>query len=819
MGKNKKYVLVTSFFLAMVVTFLLGNKISAFSLTYDYATNGGSSVEVSTFDYNENDEVSLDNQAYKTDWNFLGWTDEENGIVPLTFFSMPNKDTVLYAIYQYEEITYTASFDKGNASSISKTSESCTIPAKYNNEEIVSSCRIQTPSIVAFENFDVIGFGNDKNNENSLVVNADSSYELSSNINLVAIIKRTFEITFLKNDAEAIMISSTGNSCSVYSLNDSCNIQSYNITPKNAYSALGWNINADDTSSNWSVLTQRTFNGTMSNNYDKVFYAITTPILYTIEYRFNTASLVNNNYDTSYNIETSITLPLVAKYGYTVVGWKPVVNTGNWNVSQIYQDEVSSGKYGIITLEVVLEPINVKVNFELNGGEASSSYKMVSFETKLGDLVTPTKNGYNFIGWYMDELFIHNVTENSLLNWTDKETSIYAKWELEDIVLDNLEGINKTYDSLSNDLTINATHNSNLPFAYKWYKLNETTSSYELVSTCVSKTISFKNVSDSGYYYVLVSLSDDNLQTSTSSNVVKITISPKKVQLINIIPNDKIEDTSTKATVSGGELVGIIGNDDVSFNLISTIILPSNKVGNYTITPSASLTGNDHNNYELEPVEAIEFNIRNKDIQSKNKIVTLTSSEGFNKSYKLYFSNNTNYVENYDIEDTFGKDYYVRKIYQIKLLDNEEEVEYSSVKVKIKISGNLKKATKYKVLVLGKENVVKECKYENGYLTFESSSSATFAIFSNKYKDYTLIIIFSIILFLLVLACLYLLIKQYLKKKKIIKKNKTKEEIKPEIKKEKVNVHEKYLKLAEQKKEENRKQKLEEKIKNKATKK
>lgn len=816
MRNSKKIILICSFFLAMVATFLLGNKIDAFALTYDYSSNGGNGVTTSSLNYNENDEVSLDNIAYKTGWTFIGWTNKENDITPLTFFLMPNEDTTLYAIFRYEPITYTASFAKGNASSVSENTLNCTIPAKYNNEEIENTCSITTPSITSFDNFDIIGFGTDKENEDTFVVGAESIYELSSNVNLYAIIKRTFEITFLKNNAENIIVSSTGNSCSIYSLNDSCNIQSFNITPKTAYNVLGWNINENDVSSNWSVLTQRTFNGTMSNNYDKTFYAITSPISYTIEYRLNNASLVNDDYDSYYNIESTITLPLVAKYGYSLVGWKPIVNTGNWNVSETYQNEVPSGKYGIITLEAILEPVEIKVIFNLNGGTSTSSYKMVSFESELGTLPTPVKNGYIFIGWFIDELFIHNVNESSLLNWnfTNEETNIYAKWDLEEITLDNIEGIEKEYDKNISNIEVMAHHNSNLPFTYKWYKLNENTSSYELTSL-TSNTISLKNVSDSGYYYVSVSLVSDNLQTSTSSNVIKVSISPKKLSLINIIPNDKIEDTSTKATISGGELVGVIGNDDVSFNLISTIILPSNKVGSYSITPSAILIGNDHNNYQLEPINSIIFNIRSKDIQSKNKIVSLTSLEGFNKSYSLYFSDNTNYLENYNIENTFGKDFYARKVYQIKILDNDDEINYASVTIKVKLSGNLKKATKYKVLVLGEENVVKECKYENGYLTFEVPSSTTFAIFSNKYKDYTLLIVLSIILVLLIISCLYLLIKQNVKKKN----KEEKVEVKQTIKEEKKSVHEKYLELGKKKKEENDKQKLEAKIKKKTAKK
>ena len=812
MGKKKCLCFFYSFILAFLFSILLGNKLLALTLTYDYQTNGGNSVTKENNEYNENDEVDLTVSAVKDNWTFLGWSTDQNSTIPLTSFNMPDTDTTLYALYKYEEITYTASFSEGYAS-IDKTSETCTIPAKYNNESIQTTCEITTPTITSIENFEIVGFGLDKDDSSTKVVDSNSSLALSSDVTLEAIIKRTFTIDFIKNKAESITISTTGNTCEVNSLNDSCVIQSYGISAKTGYNVAGWNINEDDTSSSWSVLTERTFYGNMSSSYDSIYYAITPTISYAIDYLFNTASVINNNYDKSYNIESAITLPTVAKYGYVLVGWKPTVSVGNWNVNDTYLNTVPAGKYGIITLEAILNPVDVKINFDYQGGSGNEENRIVKFETKLGALPVPTKPGFTFDGWFLQGDYLHAVDGDDILHWTDKETTIYAKWNINKINLSTISNIKKTYDGEFGQIEVEASHGSGLPLNYRWYKYNEKTDENEFTTISNNSILSIKDVKDNGKYIVVVSLTLDGQTTTEESNVCEVEITPKKVRILGLQTHDRIEDGTKKATISGGILLGVLSGDEVNFSLIEHVILSDSKVGSYQINPSAILVGADSSNYQLETIEPLTFNIRNINIESANELVSMKSLEGFNVDYELWFSNNTNHIDLYDIKDSFGKEYKVRKLYQLKVVDYGTEVEYESVTIKVKLSKQLKKATKYKILLLGEENVVKECKYKDGYLTFEAPSSVQFAIFSDEYIDYTLINILTVILILLVLANIFMLIKRFK-----ITKRKEKKEPKVEVKEEKkVSINDKYLKLDEERKEANRKKKLEEAIEKKKT--
>ena len=810
MGKNKRTILLGTILGTFLFLILGAIKTSAYNITYDYDSNGGTTVQLneSLEEYNENDEVNLSAVASKDGWTFVGWTMDSDGTTPLTTLTMPANDVVLYAIYRYEAIEYTLTLNAGYAT-ISSDSVSCTIPEKYNNETIVTSCEVTTPVITPVENFDVVGFGENKDDSSSKVVDHNTTYQLSSNQSLTAIIKREFEITFIINTAKEIPESTTGNKCEVNSLDDTCIIQSYDIKAKDGYKVAGWNISPNLSSSSWGHLENRTFTGSMSNSYDNVFYAITPAITYTIQYNVAPpASIVGTEYDIEYTADAEIDLPDVGRYGYTFEGWKPEINTGNWNTNEQFKGTVPAGKYGEIKLVAVLEPIEIKLNFDAQGGTLEEPYRMVDFNSKIGTLPIPTRPGFIFISWYQYENYTHEVDETTSLAWTNEETTIYAKWDIKEIAVGEVEKIEKIYDGTASQVTVAVSHESSEPLTFKWYKYNDKTAAYEHTNISNTNTLSIKDVKDNGAYYLEASIDVDNLFTHTFSEVINVNISPKNIQLVDVIPVHKVYDGSKRASLTGGRLVGIIEGDSVSFSLLTTIILPKADVGIYPIIPSASLTGAHKDNYAISETEELNYHIKSETLKSGNEIITYKYEDGFQSNYRVYFSNLSNKIDSYEIDNTFGKDYFARKIYQIKIVEDEKTVNYENVTVKVKLSKKLKQASKYKVLVLGSENVVKDCKYKDGYLTFEASSSVTFAIFSDKYMDYTGIIILSILLVSLMMACAVLIIKQTNFKihhdKKVVspKKEETK----------KVSVHEKYLKLDEENKENKRKQKLENSI-------
>ena len=66
-----------------------------------------------------------------------------------------------------------------------------------------------------------------------------------------------------------------------------------------------------------------------------------------------------------------------------------------------------------------------EVTFETNGGSEVYSIIVENLET-IPNVISPTKEGYTFNGWYLDENFIEKADLNDLV--VDKNLTLYAKW-------------------------------------------------------------------------------------------------------------------------------------------------------------------------------------------------------------------------------------------------------------------------------------------------------------------------------------------------------------------------------------------------------
>ena len=72
-----------------------------------------------------------------------------------------------------------------------------------------------------------------------------------------------------------------------------------------------------------------------------------------------------------------------------------------------------------------LHGTKVVVTFNANGGDATSNSKMISFNSPYGELPTPTKEGFTFLGWFTEN--DEEVTNASIVN-TPNDHTLFAKW-------------------------------------------------------------------------------------------------------------------------------------------------------------------------------------------------------------------------------------------------------------------------------------------------------------------------------------------------------------------------------------------------------
>ena len=113
-----------------------------------------------------------------------------------------------------------------------------------------------------------------------------------------------------------------------------------------------------------------------------------------------------------------ITLPTPTKEGYTFDGWY-TSETGGYKVETPYKPTND------ITLYARWIANKYKITFDGNGATGVPSSKDVTYGEKYGELPTPTKEGYEFDGWYKEDGT--KVTKDDIVDITG-ETKLIAGW-------------------------------------------------------------------------------------------------------------------------------------------------------------------------------------------------------------------------------------------------------------------------------------------------------------------------------------------------------------------------------------------------------
>ncbi|MBO4902398.1 MAG: InlB B-repeat-containing protein [Lachnospiraceae bacterium] len=186
------------------------------------------------------------------------------------------------------------------------------------------------------------------------------------------------------------------------------------------YTFTGWNTKAGGGGTGYtdqeSVFNLAAANGTVH------LYAQWKANKYTVYYDPQGGSLSQSSKTVTYD-STYGTLPTPSRTGYTF---------GNWYTAATGGDPVSSGTKVTIasdhTLYARWTANSYTVTFDANGGSVSPSTKSVTYGSAYGDLPKPTRQGYDFDGWYTVKDAGTKVTKDTQVQ-TAKAHTLYAKWK------------------------------------------------------------------------------------------------------------------------------------------------------------------------------------------------------------------------------------------------------------------------------------------------------------------------------------------------------------------------------------------------------
>ncbi len=379
------------------------------TLTFD--SNGGTSVEAITGIIGENFTVPA--APTKTGYTFAGWEPE----LPKVF---PEEDTTYKA--KWTPNTYTVTFNANDGSG-EIYSQSFTYDVK----------QALTEKAFARQDYNFAGWSTTSGdspvqyNDGEAVKNLTA--EPNGNITLYAqwIDKNDYLITYNLNGGDQ-------NSQNPSSYEDSNDEIALYAPTRSGYTFEGWYTDAEFTTKMESISANSTG--------DITLYAKWEVIQYKISYVLNNGTNSDSN-PTNYTVETeTITFETPTREGYNFAGWYTDANFGS--SIQI----IEKGSTGNKTLYAKWEVIQYKISYVLNNGTNSTSNPSTyTVETSTITFEAPTRDGYNFVGWYTDANFGTKIEK--IENGSTGDKKLYAKWEE---AVSYAEGL--TYDSTSDTLYI-----------------------------------------------------------------------------------------------------------------------------------------------------------------------------------------------------------------------------------------------------------------------------------------------------------------------------------------------------------------------------
>ena len=328
--------------------------------------------------------------------------------------------------------------------------------------------------------------------------------------------------------------------------------------------------------------------------------------------------------------------------------------------------------YRVINIHDVGQIYNI--TYHLDDGQANNpdTYTSKHYSIMLN---SPTKPGYEFVGWYLDsELTI--MFDHNNLPYTD--LNLYAKYKIHTpIITQKTSDISTVYNHEYITLNLLSTHpltNNGYTIKYQWYYAQTASSTLEPIADATNSSFIVKNVEDSGLYACNISLVDESnnvisfidytdSQTHIKVNITKPTLT---INIDDIISHTELSDTELQSKFSCKiecdhlpenviEYLDILNYLQLEFTLIDTV---------NTNVKTISATINDYGIYDVY-INPGQYRIVINQLSSND--ISTTSENGFTKDCVFNVANygindsiqqllkdkHLNFVDSYDLSYSY----------------------------------------------------------------------------------------------------------------------------------------------------------------------
>ncbi len=203
----------------------------------------------------------------------------------------------------------------------------------------------------------------------------------------------------------------------------------FSATASTGYTFAGWYATktaSNSTSTSTPYKPQNASNSGMSYTY----YAKFTPNTYTISFNANGGTGSMSRVSCTYDVNTTLPSNTFTRTGYTFSGWNTKKNgtgTSYTNGATIKNLTATDGE--TVTLYAQWTANKYDVTFDENYTEGSTTTIEQTYDSKYS-LPTPTRDGYNFVGWFTSSTAEQGtqITTSTTVKITDDQT-LYAHWK------------------------------------------------------------------------------------------------------------------------------------------------------------------------------------------------------------------------------------------------------------------------------------------------------------------------------------------------------------------------------------------------------
>ncbi|WEV67296.1 InlB B-repeat-containing protein [Bifidobacterium sp. ESL0769] len=327
-------------------------------------------------------------------WNFTGWKyyNDTHDLVVYDFSTPVTEDITIYA--QWERIMRTVSFDTGEGGS------------HVNPIQVADGDSFIAPPNPTLQHYDFISW--QLKDANGKLSDYDFSTEVLSDFTLYAKWKHiTHTVSFDTGDGATKFNPIT--------VGDGDTIGEINKPTRPGYRFHGWQIRHGSNLVDYDTLTTPVTG-------DITLIADWMPINYKVTFDASPVSIT----ETSVPENGTLTdrAPKVTRIGYTLSGWK-LDKDGHGTL--VDYDLATPVTHDIRLVAVWIPDVHT-VTFDTGDGATTIPPKKVNYDDTIGTVTPPTRPGYTFLNWQIDNGQGKLVDYDTLTTPVTHDITLHAKW-------------------------------------------------------------------------------------------------------------------------------------------------------------------------------------------------------------------------------------------------------------------------------------------------------------------------------------------------------------------------------------------------------